>query len=131
MTRHVNEDTMLKSALGLLGPQVDRNVRDHLEGCPTCRALQEDVDRTLRDFRDVAPHITAKIPGLPSLKGNRHLWIRIAAMLAIGFGLGYATSESLRPQSITVVRQHLIPTPPKWPADGFVACDDKDLMPVR
>ena len=130
MTRHVDEDTVLKLALGLLDLQEDRNVRDHLEGCPKCRTLQEDVDRTLRDIKDVAPQVTAEIPVLPSTK-DRFTWARIAAMLAIGFGLGFVTSESLRPQSITVVRQKLVPTAPKWPADGFVACDDIDLMSLK
>jgi hypothetical protein len=130
MTQHVNEDTLIKLSLGLLDLQDDRKVRSHLESCPMCRLLQEDVDRTMRDIKNVAPQVTAKIPLLP-FRRDRFTWIRIAAMLVIGFGLGFAASESLRSPSITIVRQHLVPTPPVRPTNGFVACDDVDLMSIK
>ncbi len=127
MTRHVSEDTLLKLALGLLGAQADRRVRHHLEGCHTCRGLLEDVDQTLRHIKDVTPEVTAEMPLLPSLSHNRYKWLRVAAILAVGFGLGFFASESVRSPSMNVVRQQMVPRPPEWPAVGFVACDEIDL----
>ncbi len=57
----------------------------------------------------------------------RHGWLRVAAMLAIGFGLGFLASESLRPPVTTVVRQLILPAPPVGAAGGFVACDATDV----
>jgi len=127
MTRHVGEDTLLKLALGLLDAQADRRVRRHLEGCDTCRDLLDDMDRTLRHIKDVTPEVTADIPPLPSLGHDSYRWLRIAAMIAVGFGLGFLTSESLRSPTMNVVRQQMVPRPPEWPAVGFVACSEIDL----
>lgn len=87
----------------------------------------EEVDRTLRRIKDVTPEVTADIPVPPSLRRIRYQWLRVAAMLAVGFGLGFLASESLRSPSITVVQQQLVSRSPEWPAGGFVACDEIDL----
>ena len=129
MTRHVSEDTMLKLALGLLAVRSDRRVRNHLKACPECRGLMEDVDRTLEQLKDVTPEVSADIPVLPSLRHGRYKWLRVAAVLAVGFGLGFVASESLRPPSINVVGQQLDPRPPELPTFGFVTCDEVDLSP--
>jgi anti-sigma factor RsiW len=127
MTRHVGEDMLLKLALGLLDVQADTRVHHHLEGCPTCRALLEDVERTLHQIKDVTPEVSADVPLLPSVKRNRLSWLRVAAMLAVGFGLGFLASESLRSPFMNVVPQQLVSKAPEWTGAGFVTCDEIDL----
>jgi hypothetical protein len=127
MTRHVGEDTLLKLALGLLSASSEKRVRNHLKGCPECQGLMEDVDRTLGQIKDVTPGVTAGVPALPSLGNGRYKWLRIAAMLAVGFGLGFFTAESLRSPSIDVIPQQIVPMPPKVPVAEFVPCDGIDL----
>ena len=127
MTRHVSEDGLTKLALGLLSIQADQRVRRHLEGCSPCRVLLGDIERTLRQMQDVSPQVSADIPVLPFAKHSRYRWLRVAAMLAVGFGLGFLASESLRSPSPSVVRQQFVPRPPAQPAAGFVFCDEIDL----
>ena len=127
MTRHVSDDTLLKLALGLLDAQPEERARHHLEECARCRGLMQGVDRTLQHIKDVTPEVPADIPLLPSLGHNRFQWLRVAAMLAVGFGLGFFASESLRSPSVNVVRQEMVPSPPEWQPAGFVACDEIDL----
>ena len=129
MTRHVSEEALLKLALGLLAVRSESRVRNHLKACPECRGLMEDVDRTLEQLKDVTPEVSADIPVLPSLRHGRYKWLRVAAVLAVGFGLGFVASESLRPPSINVVGQQLDPRPPELPTFGFVTCDEVDLSP--
>ena len=129
MTRHVSEDAMLKLTLGLLNARSDSRVRNHLKKCPECRGLMEDVDRTLEQLKDVTPEVTADPPVLPSLRRGRSIWLRAAAILAVGFALGFLASESLRPPSFNVVRQQIDPRPRALPTVGFVVCDEVDLSP--
>lgn len=127
MTTHASEDTLLELALGLLNAESEREVRTHLQGCPACIVLLSDVERTLRQIKNVTPKATAGIPPLQTCKQNRSSWFRVAAMLAVGFGLGFVASESLRSPLITTVRQQVVPQPQALPEAGFVACDEGDL----
>lgn len=127
MTRHVGEDTLLELALGLLDAQSESGVRDHLEGCPMCRRLLEDVEQTVRHLKDVTLDLAADLPILPSHRHDRYTWLRVAAMLIVAFGLGFLASESLRSPTVNVVRQQIVPKPPELPTAGFVTCDEVDL----
>ena len=127
MTQHVSEDTLLELALGLLDTLAESRVRHHLQGCPLCLGLSEDVEKTLHHIKDVAPKVNADIPPLPLFRLNRYKWLRVAAMLAIGFGMGVLASESFRSPSIQIVQQQIISKPPELPAAEFVACEGVDL----
>ena len=127
MTRHVSEDILLKLALGLLTARSAARVRNHLKECSVCRRVMEDVDCSLGQIKDAAPDVTADIPVLPSLSHGRYNWLRVAAMLVVGFGLGLLASESTRPPSITVVRQQIVPKAPESSVHGLVLCDEVDV----
>jgi len=127
MTQHVSQDTVLKLALGLLEPPAEQRVRDHLRECARCLGLMEAAERTIRVIEDITPDATALLPVAPSRRPSRSGWLRVAAMLAVGFALGYFSSELLRSPAMTIVRQQIVPTPPVTPADGFVACDAIDV----
>ena len=127
MTRHVGRDTVLRLALGLLEPAGEQRVRNHLRECPTCLALKEEAERTLEVIADVTPAVDARLPSSFSVLPVRSGWLRVAAMLAVGFALGVLASDSLRSPAVTVVHQQIIPAPPVSAADGFVVCDAIDV----
>ena len=124
---HENEDTLLELALGLLNPESESRVRTHLRECPGCRSLCTDVEQTVGRLKVAAPALSAGIPALPSPGHGRYAWLRVAAVLVVGFGIGFLASESLRSPPITVVRQQVTPRPPDLPALEPVACEEVDL----
>jgi hypothetical protein len=127
MITHENEDTLLELALGLLDADSEKRVRAHMQTCAACLDMFNKIIDSFRLIKDVEPTISTRISTLPSLRRNRYSWLRVAAMLAVGFGLGFVASESLRSPSITTVRQQIIPKPPEMPEVRFVVCDDIDL----
>jgi hypothetical protein len=127
MTRHISRDTALKTALGMLSPQAEQKVRDHATECETCTGLIEDAERTIRVIENVYPNATAPLPPLPSRQVSRYNWLRLAAILLVGFGLGFLASESLRSPNLTVVRQQFVPAPPESAVADFVSCDAIDV----
>lgn len=131
MTRHVGEDALLKLVLGQLDAQAERRVRRHIDTCRRCRGILEEVERTVSLIKDVRPGVTADVPPLPGVRHDRFGWLRVAAVLVVGFSLGILASESLRSPSVLVVRQQMVPAIPALPEGGFVICDELDLTGSR
>jgi anti-sigma factor RsiW len=131
MTRHISEDAVLKLALGQLDPQAERRVRRHLDICRRCQGILEEVERTVSLIKELRPGVTADAPPLPGVRHVQYGWLRVAAVLVVGFGLGVLASESLRSPSVLVVRQQMVPAIPALPEGGFVICDEVDLTGSR
>jgi anti-sigma factor RsiW len=131
MTRHVSEDALLKLVLAQLDTQSERRVRRHLATCGRCRGTLEEVERTVELIKDVRPEVTPDFPPLRGVRRAHFGWLRVAAVLVVGFGLGILASESLRPPSVLVVRQQLVPRTPLLTEGVFVICDGIDLSGGR
>lgn len=127
MTRHISEDRLLELSLGLLEAEPESGTRLHLEACTECRARMQEVDRFLREIRDAAPEVQGTAPLFPSRMRDQYRWLRVAAMLAVGFSLGFLASESMRSPATSIVRQQIIPSPPEWSTTRFVSCEEIDL----
>jgi hypothetical protein len=127
MKTHKNEDTLLELALGLLDVDSEKRVRTHLQKCPACLEEYSEIERSFRLIKEVTPKVSASISTLPSLRYIPYSWLRVAAILAVGFGLGFITSESFRSPIVTTVRQQIDPKPPRLPEVRFVVCDGIDL----
>jgi anti-sigma factor RsiW len=154
MMRHPSQDTLLKLALGVLDPAQERRVRVHLQDCHTCRDTLEEIGASIRLIGELEPNVRANLPALPEIPplqapppegpaGNLvksragslpprfsdpFYWIRLAAMVAAGFGLGLLASENLRPPAVTVVPQQFVPRPPATGERGFVVCEGNDIL---
>jgi len=128
MTMHEDEDRLLEMALGLLDGDSEERVRMHLQHCASCREIYRDLERTMHHLTNVSPVVSQKLPELPGIPHRRFAWIRAAAMLAIGFGLGVVAAESLETPSIITVQQQIMPKSPELPKGGYVICDRVDIL---
>jgi anti-sigma factor RsiW len=131
MIRHVSEDTLLKLVLDQLDTQAERRVRRHLDTCGRCRGTLEEMERTVELIKKVRPEVTRDTAPLRWVRRAHFGWLRVAAVLVVGFGLGILASESLRPPSVLVVGQQLLPRTPLLTEGVFVICDGIDLSGGR
>jgi len=127
MTQHVNEDTLIREALGLLEPAEESSVRRHLSKCTQCHKLLADVEGTLDRIREVTLDLEAELPPLPTTGSDRYRWLRVAAMLVIAFGMGLVASEAVDSPRPDVIRQQIFPRTPDRAPTEFVVCEEIDL----
>ena len=54
-------------------------------------------------------------------------WLRVAAVLVVGFLMGLFAGGLLQQRPVEVVQQYLVPQSPSLPADTPVSCEPIDL----
>ena len=129
---HPDTDTLLKFVLQTLGESDEPIVRDHLLTCEQCRALQQNLQNDINRLGSVNLHIEMPAPPrLPRLWRVPMAVSRLAAALAVGFLMGYATAQLSDPVSSIPVQQRLIPAQVAVPSSGYVPCQAVDLKTIR
>jgi hypothetical protein len=129
---HPDTDTLLKFVLQTLQQPDERVVRDHLLTCEQCRARQQNLQGEVQRLGRLNLHI--EMPAPPRL--SRRLRIpmavsRLAAVLAVGFLMGYATAQLSEPARTAPVQQRLIPAQVVVPSSGYIPCQAVDLKTTR
>jgi anti-sigma factor RsiW len=123
MTRHLDEDSLLRHSLGLLEQNAEAELMRHLEGCPACRGALSEVQRSIERMREVTPSVPVEIPPLPGVRPGRYRWLRMAAVFVVGIGTGVAVGDAVQTPAVTVVRQQIIPVSPSSDGAGSVPQD--------
>ncbi|MGB6122404.1 MAG: hypothetical protein WBG80_10875, partial [Bacteroidota bacterium] len=113
MKRHISQDTLLKFALDTLQAPAKVKVQTHLDGCSLCRKQLGEIQLAMRTIEGVRVDLPLEVPPLPMARPRLMFWMRAAAILFVGFLLGFVASESLRSPNVTVVQQQIIPTSPE------------------
>ena len=129
---HPDTDTLLKFVLQTLGESDEQIVRDHLSTCEQCRALQQNLQGDINRLGSVNLHI--EMPAPPRLLRRLRVptaVLRLAAVLAVGFLIGYATAQLSEPVRTVPVQQRLIPVEVAVPASGYIPCQAVDLKTSR
>ncbi len=127
MKRHASQDTLLKFALDTLEAPAKGRVQSHLDGCSRCRKELSEVRETMRTIEGVRVDAPLVVPPLPMARPRSMFWMRAAAILFVGFLLGFIASESLRSPTVTVVQQQIIPRSPEVGRAAFISCEEVDL----
>ena len=125
---HPDADTLLKFALKTLDESDSSSVSAHLSVCEKCRVLQQKILGELARLEEVEIH--TDVPAPPGLPRRLRLPLAVsrwAAVLAIGFLLGYMTAQLSDPVRPVVVQQRLIPTRAEVSSSGFVSCQAIDV----
>ncbi|MBM4169404.1 MAG: hypothetical protein FJ215_09635 [Ignavibacteria bacterium] len=123
MTRHVKNDELLKYQMDLLEEGKAKSIRQHLKRCRTCRSALDRAKADLHVIGGFNPEMEIIVPPLPTSSSSRvQSFLRVAAILAIGFLLGVLTSESLRSPAVEIVPQHFVGSPPATTVGQFTVC---------
>jgi anti-sigma factor RsiW len=129
---HPNGDTLLKYVLGTLDESETEAVRQHLSSCEECSKEERKIDGEVRRLSSVdIPLETGEPPRLPRRPRGLVPVLKVAAVLAVGFSIGYATAELSNPAPPIPVQQRLIPSHVVVPSSGYVPVQEVDVRTPR
>jgi hypothetical protein len=129
---HPDEDTLLKSVLGILEESEERQVQQHLAECPECQTRLEKLRKDTEiigslELETMAPEIPFPKP----VRINFMPVIKVAALLLIGFIVGFGSSNLSHREAVNVIPQRLQVNPPMEKAIQYSACEPIDLNAFR
>ncbi len=148
MNTHCTEDELLQFALGVLNGHAESRIRTHVVSCAQCTTRLKGIEKSLTTLGKCEPDVAMDLPvlgvarrrfrapgadnnyprrrsisGLESRDWNRFgSLVRLAAVLCVGVGIGYAAFGLLHPSEPTVLRQLVVPRASDHNPDGFVVC---------
>ena len=125
--KHIEEDTILKFLLELLDDEEYKIVNDHITECEICNTILNELKKQNELIASYNPEVQNSY--IPVFKKKKHysIWLKRAAVLLIGFLLGYSTSLLLQPEKVMVVEQYLITKSPQVVSSGFIECPSIDI----
>jgi len=124
---HPDADTLLKFVLQTLDESEGSSVAEHLAVCVRCGDLHQKLLGEVTRLGQVGFHIDLPAPpGIPRRSRLPLAVSRWAAVLAIGFLMGYLTAQLSDPVRPVVIQQRLIPTRAEVSSSGFVSCQAID-----
>jgi hypothetical protein len=129
---HPDTDTLLKFVLQTLEESDEPVVREHLAACDQCRELQQNMQREVQRLGSI--NLPIGMPAPPRLPGRLRVpmaVLRLAAVLAVGFLIGYGTAQLSQPVNSVPVQQRLIPAQVAVPSSGYIPCRAVDLKTSR
>ena len=126
--KHPAEDTLLKSVLGILEEPEERQIQEHVAQCPECQTRLEK----LRNDTNIIGSLELKTDRLeiPLPKTMRINWmplLRAAALLLIGFMVGFGSSNLSHREVVTVIPQRLQVVAPAGIGIQYSSCEPIDL----
>lgn len=125
--KHFDEETILKFALGIPENEETWVIKNHISECELCSSKLDNIKDELKTIGSFDPKISNK-HFLPAIKENElYIWMKIAAVLILGFLGGYFTSDYLQPVQVNVVAQKIIPKVPPSDSTDFIYCPDIDI----
>jgi anti-sigma factor RsiW len=130
--KHPDEDTMLKSVLGILEEPEERQLQEHVKECPECQAR---LEKLLNDTKIIGSlELDIISPTIPLPKPMRINWmplLRAAALLLIGFMVGFGSSNLSHREAVNVIPQRLQVASPAGGAVQYSSCEPVDLNVFR
>lgn len=126
--KHPDENTLLKYVLELLESEEETLVKIHIEKCENCKEKYKQIKDGTNLLKGFDPEIETGNMSLPVKKEFIFsFWLKAAAILLIGFILGYYTAIQINSKEVNVVEQNLISKPFSNPANEFTPCEQVDL----
>lgn len=124
---HLTEDALTKAVLEVLDESEQAAGQQHLSSCPDCRSRFEDLKQQTTALGSVQLNLPLPALPLPLKRGFRAgMALRIAAVLVLGFLIGYLTSDLSQPCQTNVIPQYLQPVTEQQSGLNFVACEPVD-----
>ena len=128
--RHYDEDALLKQVLGLLDLEKKQQLEAHLDECEECRLKYHALQGQVGTLGSVRVERKWEAPPLPKVKFvSLKPLLRAAAILILGFAIGYLTSELSRTSTVHVVPQQFAYQAAQPPGGSAVHCEVVDISP--
>jgi predicted anti-sigma-YlaC factor YlaD len=125
---HIDEDLLLKYALQLLEDKEQTKIQEHLIKCDQCKKHYESIKSDIELIGSIELDVEQEVIPLPKKKLKiTKQWIRAAAILIIGFFIGYITANLAHPVKVEVVKQKLLTKTILYPIESFRTCEQVDL----
>lgn len=125
---HLNDDILLKSALGLLDEAEEKRIEDHVKTCDQCRNQRNSMNHQIEIIGSFEPKLDVQAYPLPRARSIPFLpLLKAAAILIIGFMLGYLTSELSQPRAVSVMEQQLITKAPVTTMATYKTAEQVDI----
>lgn len=126
--KHYDEDYLLKGSLDLLDEAETREFEIHLERCDECRGELDRIRCDNKVIASVQPIFVKPEYVYPlAMKFSFKSLSKIAALLLMGFIVGYSSSILSRPCPVTVHPQQLITKPAHRYDLRLESCDSDAL----
>lgn len=129
--RHFNEETIIKYSLEILDDDESKKVREHLNECEVCLATLKSIAKQNKLITGYNPQIESIFIPVSKLKSNNLTWLKRAAIIIVGFVLGYAVSIIFQPEKVVVVEQFSISKSPYNYSTTFSICPSVDIYRGR
>ncbi len=122
---HISEDQLLEYALEACDENERLKIEEHIESCERCsealNRIRQDID-LIGSIRPTKSPMAQPVPA--SQRGSFvSSLLRVAAILAIGFVIGYSTSSITRPDSIDIAPAYVQLSPPADSLAGYAPSD--------
>jgi hypothetical protein len=129
--KHINEDLLYKYALQLLDYKKEVDIREHLDNCDYCKNEFDNIEKRMNLIGSVDFKIDDSYSPAPQKTFIYSTWIKSAAVLMIGFLLGYSASNIVRNDRVAVVGQTVIPQTTINDTTQFVECPTVDIYSLN
>jgi anti-sigma factor ChrR (cupin superfamily) len=127
---HPDGDTLLKFVLQTLDESENEAVRQHLRACDRCTEEERKLEGELRRLSALELPVEKFTPPRLPRRSIAPL-LKVAAVLAVGFLLGYATAQLSNTVHPVPVQQRLIPSQIAVPSSGYVPAQEVDVRTPR
>lgn len=125
---HPDGDALLEFVLQTLDETENEVVRQHLSLCEQCKGEQRRLESDVKRLSTIdLPVEMVSPPRLPRTSRWLMPALKAAAVLAVGFLLGYATAQLSNPVHPIPVQQRLIPSRVAIPSSGYVPAKVVDV----
>jgi anti-sigma factor RsiW len=109
--KHPDTDALLQAILETLQEPERTSVQQHVSGCPECAAQMKELESQVQTITRVAfPSVEIVPPRLPVRHAAGKSILKAAAVLVLGFLMGYATAHLAEREPRSIVGQRLQPT---------------------
>ena len=126
--KHPDEDQLLNFGLHLLNVTESKELENHLLICKNCQDRLQKINSDIEVISGVELKIERSSFTMPKVKAYPFKSImKMAAVLVIGFMVGYTTSFYLRPPQVNVIPHRLNVKSEPASIDRFTPCESTEI----
>jgi len=126
--KHLEEDMLLKLVLGVLEEREERELQAHLALCQECQVKREKMVKDTEIIGSMKLDTgSLKIPMPKPTRISFMPLLRAAALLLIGFMVGFGSSNLSHREAVNVIPQRLQVASPTGNVVQYSSCEPVDL----